>query len=160
MRTRPVERGCPSLLDRLLDDAPDQRQDRPAVAMMSNAQLRDAVLRDLHWLFNTTRAGGDAPGPVADSVLGFGLPALAGRPASSWEPERLARALADAIVRFEPRVIGSTVRVRPETPVDTAHNLLRFRIEAQLRAQPLPLALLLRTEIDLESGQSCLREAA
>ena len=157
---RLADRCRPSLLDRLIDEAPDRAAEPVSAAALTNAQLRDAVLRDLHWLFNTTRAAVPPHGPVAASVLGFGLPALAGRPASSWDPEALARALAQAIVRFEPRIVASTVRVRPEQPMASAHNLLRFRIEARLRAQPLPLALLLRTEIDLESGQSLLREVA
>jgi type VI secretion system protein ImpF len=40
-----------------------------------------------------------------------------------------------------------------------SHNAMRFDIEAELWAQPLPLRLFLRTEIDLESGSVQVSEA-
>jgi len=54
---------------------------------MSKTRLRQAVLRDLAWLFNTTRVEANvdlshAP-YVRQSVLNFGLPALSGRSATS-----------------------------------------------------------------------------
>ena len=38
------------------------------------------------------------------------------------------------------------------------HNAMCFQIEAELWAQPLPLRLFLRTEIDLESGAATVVE--
>ena len=40
-----------------------------------------------------------------------------------------------------------------------SHNTLRFEIEADLWAQPLSQKLLLRTELDLESGQVRVEES-
>ena len=34
------------------------------------------------------------------------------------------------------------------------HNALTFEIKAELWAQPVPLELLLRTEVDFESGEA------
>ena len=39
-----------------------------------------------------------------------------------------------------------------------SHNALVFHIEAELWAQPLPLRLFLRTEIDLENGGAVVTE--
>jgi len=40
-----------------------------------------------------------------------------------------------------------------ETDAMDHHNVIGVQITGQLWAQPLPLELLLRTEIDLETGQ-------
>ena len=40
------------------------------------------------------------------------------------------------------------------------HNVVSVRISAQVWAQPVPLELLLRTEVDLETGQVALAELA
>ena len=39
-----------------------------------------------------------------------------------------------------------------ESVLDT-HNVIEFEIRGELWAQPVPLALLLRTRLDLEAGQ-------
>ena len=47
--------GClPSLLDRLRDDRPRERTEAAGSLSSSWADYRDAVIRDLHWLMNTT----------------------------------------------------------------------------------------------------------
>ena len=38
------------------------------------------------------------------------------------------------------------------------HNQIGFRISGQLWAQPVPLELLLHTDIDLETGRVAVRE--
>jgi len=39
------------------------------------------------------------------------------------------------------------------------HNKLSFDIECKLWAQPAPIALLLHTDVDLESGQTAVKES-
>ena len=51
----PRERLSPALLDRLTDDAPGDRLEAETQRVMNKAQLRQAVLRDLSWLFNATQ---------------------------------------------------------------------------------------------------------
>jgi type VI secretion system protein ImpF len=88
------------------------------------------------------------------SVINFGLPALAGQTASTIEVPDLERAIRQAILDYEPRILPATLRVRAlETAGLDHHNVIGVEISGQLWAQPLPLELLLRTEIDLESGQ-------
>ena len=81
----PQEQLQPALLDRLTDEEPDQKLEPRQMRVMSKKRMREAVLRDLAWLFNTTRLDADMdPGkfPYArKSVINFGLPALAGHAA-------------------------------------------------------------------------------
>ena len=44
----------PALLDRLLDDAPQQQVESREERVITRQRLRACVLRDLGWLFNTT----------------------------------------------------------------------------------------------------------
>jgi type VI secretion system protein ImpF len=155
----PQERLQPALLDRLTDDAPDQKVEAPEQRVMSRSRLREAVLRDLAWLFNATRleAGVDLSRwpAIRSSVLNFGLPALAGRPASAVDVADIERAIRDAIVDFEPRLLPGSLRVSAvfdESRLDH-HNVIGIEIQGQLWAQPVPLQLLVRTEIDLETGK-------
>lgn len=154
----PQERLQPALLDRLTDDEPEKKVERREHRVMSKSRLRQAVLRDLAWLFNATRleAGTDlGKAPYArTSVINFGLPALSGRAASSLDVGDLERAIRQAIVDFEPRILPGTLSVRALLHASQLdhHNVIGVEIQGQLWAQPVPLELLVRTEIDLETG--------
>ncbi|MGC4085923.1 MAG: GPW/gp25 family protein [Vicinamibacterales bacterium] len=93
--------------------------------------------------------------PLAQhSVLNYGLPALSGRTASSVEVTDLERGIRQAIVDFEPRILASTLRVKAvEVAAFNQHNVIGVQISGQLWAQPVPIELMLRTEIDLETGR-------
>ncbi|HEY8927284.1 MAG TPA: type VI secretion system baseplate subunit TssE [Polyangia bacterium] len=151
------ERLQPSLLDRLTDEEPDDQQESRDRRVISPARLRECVRRDLTWLFNTTNLATlhnlDAYPEVARSVVNFGMPDLAGRTANSIDIRALEQILTAVIWDFEPRLIKSSVVVRiyaDESKMN--NNAMIFDIEAELWAQPLPLRLFLRTEIDLENG--------
>ena len=150
------DRLYPSLLDRLIDDEPgravEARENRSATLQ----RLRENVLRDLNWLFNATQSSIDFDGDalLAGSVINYGMPPLAGRPASQYDLGELARVLREVILRFEPRIIGRTLKVTAEANKGATHNVLGFRIEGQMWSQPIPLEIYMRTEIDLESGMT------
>jgi type VI secretion system protein ImpF len=156
---RPDERLQPALLDRLTDDEPDKKTEPREARVLSKRQLRRSVLRDLAWLFNATQleSVNDLSGAplVRRSVLNFGLPALSGRSASSLDVSDLARAVRDAIINFEPRILPSTLRITTllESGDLDHHNVIGVEIEAHLWAQPVPLEFLVRTEFDLETGK-------
>jgi type VI secretion system protein ImpF len=137
--------------------------------VISPERLQACVLRDLTWLLNTEQLSGQSDGAIdraafdieayphaAASVVNFGIPALAGR--TAIDPEVVARDLEQAIQRFEPRLRAGTVRVRPVAEAQVGH-LIAFDIEAVLWSQPVPLRLLMRTLIDLETGAASLRPA-
>lgn len=124
-------------------------------------RLRDAVFRDLRWLLNSTSLDSitDLSGfpQVVSSVLNYGMPTLAGRAMSSIDAGATAERIATAIRAFEPRL--SKVYVTPEISGASGQEFaLEYQIEAELWGQPLPQRLLMRTRIDLDSGQVSLAE--
>jgi len=162
----PQERLQPALLDRLLDNEPEKKVEPREARVMTKAQLRHAVLRDLAWLFNTTKLEShqDFAGfPFAErSVVNFGLPSLSGETASTLDVIALERAIKQAIIDFEPRITASTLQVEAivtELQLDR-HNVISVQIRGELWAYPVPLELLLRTDVDLETGQVEIRDLA
>jgi len=158
------ERLQPSLLDRLTDDDRERSQESRTDRVLSPSRLRECVRRDLAWLFNTTNLAcviteiDDLP-YVAASALNFGLPDLTGHTASSIDLLTIERLLRTAIWNFEPRLIRNSVRVKLDVnPEDMTHNAMTFTVEAELWAQPLPLRLFFKTDIDLETGDVQVEE--
>ena len=153
----------PALLERLADHDPTRPTEGREDRVVSRSQLRAAVLRDLTWLFNTTNLVGTqqlAKYPlVAESTLNYGLEPLSGRAVSSLDLPGLERLLREAIERFEPRILPGTlsVRVVQADPL-THHNVISLEIVGQLWSQPYPLELLLKTDMDLESGEMRIAE--
>jgi len=162
----PQERLQPALLDRLTDEEPDKKQEVRERRVLTKAQLRQAVLRDLVWLFNTTkleRGSELARLPhVRRSVVNFGLPAHSGQLASTLEITDIERDLKQAILDFEPRILPETLEVKALVEFSGLdhHNVIGVQIHGQLWAQPVPLELLIRTEIDLETGRVQLSDLA
>ena len=161
----PKERLQPSLLDRLTDDEPDQRQEAREKRVMSMRRLRQSVLRDLGWLLNSGNLGSaedleDCP-MVAHSVVNYGLPDLAGQAAMGMDLPSVERALRQAIWDFEPRILRNSVKIRSVVAEDEMNrNTVAFEIEGELWAQPVPLHLFLRTEVDLDSGNFSVSDAS
>lgn len=160
----PQERLQPSLLDRLSDDHPGLDDARSKV-VLSLAQLRASVLRDLRWLLNTialeaTHDLSDYP-EVASSTLNYGIPNLAGTSIAGINGLVLQRAVRRAIVNFEPRILASSVNVEVRAAPDQMdRQALVLTIEGQLWARPHPVNLYLRTELDLETGTVTVDDAA
>jgi type VI secretion system protein ImpF len=160
------DRINPSLLDRLTDEAPDNAAGARGGQSATLSELRRSVLRDLTWLFNTSRLLSaeelETRPQVRNSVLNFGLPPLSGVAASGLDLGQLERALRQAIIDFEPRILPDSVSVKALLERETLdhHNVVSLHIEGLLWAQPVPVELLLRTQFDLESGQSRVEETA
>lgn len=162
----PQERLQPALLDRLSDDNPSSPVEPREMRVMSRTRMREAVLRDLAWLFNSTRMSGELDWqahPHAErSVINFGLPTLSGETASTLDVIALEAQVREALLTFEPRIMASTLQVNAlmdELTMDH-HNVISFRIVCNMWAQPVPFELMLRTEVDLESGQVEIKELA
>ncbi len=151
------ERLQPALLDRLVRGGEAGR-------VISKNELRAAVLRDLSWLFNAVQPhphwAEEHPG-IADTVLNYGMPVLAGKQASKVDIAELERRIARTILAFEPRILAQTLVVQAieaSSVLDT-HNVIEFEIRGHLWSIPVPLEILLRTKLDLEAGQVEVREA-
>jgi len=151
------ERLQPSLLDRLTDDEPGKTEESREKRVISATRLRDCVTRDMSWLLNcvnmeTNADLGDYP-EVSRSVLNFGIPDLTGAALSGINVDILQRQVRDAILAFEPRLTANTLRVTAignQARMD--RQALMFNIESEMWAQPIPLNLYLKTEVDLETG--------
>jgi len=161
---RAQDRLQPALLDRLTDDDPTSLQESTESRVIGRSRLRDLVLRDLSWLFNATSPGGavdfSRAAHARKSVINYGLPALSGATASTIDPLVLQGRVRQAILDHEPRILPETLQVEAvinEAQLDH-HNQIGFRITGQLWAQPVPLELLLHTDIDLETGRVAVRE--
>lgn len=158
------ERLQPSLLDRLIDREPSRKKDPPDAQVLTAAQLRQAVLRDLGALLNTSNLATledlSATPLVAKSTLNYGIPGFAGLLDSSSKSGALARELEAAIRAFEPRIRPETLRVRMRGARDgSSVPALVFEIEGELWAQPVPQQLFLETTVEIETRLAVVTEA-
>jgi type VI secretion system protein ImpF len=163
-RTGPANRGTPArvqspLLDRLIDDAPDQQRDPPVSAGDSLVALRNSVRRDLEALLNARRRWRSWPAhmtQLATSPLGYGIPDFAsGAFNEARRREELRSEIEETIRRFEPRFLSVRVHL-----VDTQERLettLRLRIEAMLHAEPAPEAVTFDTLVDPTTDEVVVR---
>ena len=158
----PKARLQPSLLDRLVDNEPATSQESRDRRVLSFAQLRSAVLRDLIWLLNTAcQSAADIDGfrEIEKSTLNYGVPSLTGRTLAGLRALDVEQALNKAIERYEPRMLQRSLRVHVVTEEKHGKpNTLVMEIEGEIWAQPLPEPLYIRTAVDLETGHFTLEE--
>ncbi len=147
------DRIQPSLLDRLTDDDPGNDKETRDQRFFSAGRLRQAVLRDLSWLLNTTAFDATedlrAYPHVAGSVLNYGVPPLAGTLGEHRRDSEFRAEIAAALARFEPRLLPHSVEITL-TERQSVLDTLQFTIEADLWAEPAPLRMLMKTELDPE----------
>lgn len=158
------DRLQPALLDRLTDDEPGQKTEPSQNAVVSKARLKRTVLRDLVWLLNTTAHHTSDQltfyPEVRRSVVNYGIPVLSGKNFSGVDWRDLEHHIRTAILAFEPRILPDSLTVRALTPADMLghHNLLQFELHGELWSVPFPVELLLRSELDLETGHMRLTD--
>ena len=148
----------PALLDRLRDDERHKVVETRDKRAISPRDLYDFVKRDLTWLLNTVRLEqSDAPlndyPEAAESVINYGIPELCGHTLRNADIPEMEQWLRDAIKLYEPRIIPGTLGVVVRIDeAEMSHNRLTFEIRGDLWAYPMPIDLLIRTEVDLETG--------
>jgi type VI secretion system protein ImpF len=158
-----TERLQPSLLDRLTDDEPLRHDESREQRVISATRLRECVTRDLSWLLNSVQLAAsvaldDTP-EVARSVLNYGIPDLTGLELAALDVAALQQRLREAILRYEPRLIAHTLQVGVHANGQRMdRKSLVFDIRSEMWAQPIPLNLYLKTEVDLETGKLDLVE--
>jgi type VI secretion system protein ImpF len=158
------ERLQPSLLDRLTDHNPSAKRDGPDQQVLTLPQLRQAVLRDLAALLNTSNLESvvdlEQMPLAAKSTINYGIPGLAGLLETSSRVHSLEEQLETAIKAFEPRIKAGTLKVRTRgTDTDGGMPSLLFEIEGELWAQPVPVQLFLETKIEVETRLAAVTEA-
>ncbi len=151
----------PSVLDRLLDDAPNVSRE-PVTGRFQNVRdLERAVARDLEALLNTRQETlEDLPSEFEEvnrSLVTYGLPDFTSLSLMSQDDRnRIRRAVEHAIAEFEPRL--QRVRVTLEPPRENDRGL-RFRIDAQLPVDPAPEPVTFDAVLQLNTKQYVVQGA-
>ncbi|MCA9311356.1 MAG: type VI secretion system baseplate subunit TssE [Phycisphaerales bacterium] len=148
------DRALPSLIDRLkVNDPPDDGH--------QVEELKQILIRDLTALMNSRRYfedDEDISEQLQESVLNFGIPDFCGSGAAAEQLLALRRAVRDAIARYEPRLrLTGQDPVRIVTRSTDGRPVLLLEIQGELRSDPYPVHLRIRTEIDRETGVCTVR---
>lgn len=134
---RPI---LPSILDRLIDEAPENSREAPTSAQQFLRDLRLSVRRDVENLLNTRQRFDAAPDGMQilfDSVYEYGIPDVAGTNLSSKRRrDEFLKRIEGELRKHEPRF--KTVKVVPSVEPGAGQRSLHFRIEAMMHAEPAP----------------------
>jgi type VI secretion system protein ImpF len=146
------ETALPSLFWRI-DEAEQARQSRGT----SISVYRAEVLRNLRWLLNASAHPVGSPiwdlPEASSSVLNFGIPPYTGRMGSAVNSDDMARAIREAIMRFEPRILAGSLEVESlADPYSDKGNSIAFRISGSIWSQPVPERFAMETSVDTASG--------
>lgn len=152
-----ADRLQPSLLDRLTDEHPGETQDRREDVAIDVSRLRRILHRDISWLLNAGNCesliDGEAfPNAVA-SVINFGVRAAAGGVSGPARAQQIRGTIQQALARFEPRLRPGSVQVALRDPGAGEGAVLAFDIYADIWAQPVPIQLYLRTQVNMATGR-------
>jgi type VI secretion system protein ImpF len=154
-RWEPEQTVTLSVIDRLIDQAPESSSETAATRAQSVRQLKASLRRDLEWLLNTRRTpfpAGSEFGELEQSLYNFGLPDVT---SLSWDSSRdrlrLTRMIEQSVALFEPRI--SRLKVVPLESVSGARHVLRFQIEGLLEMDPAPEHISFDTVLQLSSGE-------
>jgi type VI secretion system protein ImpF len=151
-------RIIPSVLDRLIDEAPDRVLEAPPSRSKCIEELKQSVKRDLEWLLNTRQNAAGVPSSLKElthSLAAYGLPDFSAFSVKSPSDHmRMQRILERAISSFEPRLESVTVTL---IPVRDIEQKLRFRIDARLRVEPAPEPVTFDTVLQAVSNQYTVR---
>lgn len=145
----------PSLLDRLLDNDPDQSSEPEWTRSQTLAELKESVKRDLEYLLNTRQTRPelvDSPSELARSVWTYGLPDFShGAVGSQKERERLRWIIEETIRRFETRLSNVHVTMHPQE--NNFDRRMRLTVEGNLGAAPYIEAVAFDTVVAPTTGQ-------
>ena len=144
-----------SVLDRLLDDDPQSRQELPLEESSQLKLIQQAIRRDLENLLNTrSRCTTWMPAftELENSLVNYGLPdfTASGLNAAS-DPDILVDAINRAIELFEPRL--TDVKVRHVADEFYFNRVFQFRIEATLIINEKRHMVLYDSVLESSTGQ-------
>lgn len=158
------ERLQPSLLDRLTDDAPENPSERRDDRVIDMRRLREIISRDLGFLLNCNNAEGvidaDRYPHAANSVLNYGMGEVSGAFSTVARTGMIRASMARAIAQFEPRIKPGTLDVALRVDGKGSLATVVFDIRADMWAQPIPMEVYLRSEVDVTTGHVTLERKA
>jgi len=145
----------PSILDRLIDDDPTggaEVQDRSRYQNLRELKL--SVQRDLQNLLNTRWRQEIWPDDLVnlkDSVINYGMPDFSNENFDDPDKrKKFVRRMEQVIKRFESRFEQVTVQLIYEP--DEVDRTVRFRIDALLKADPMPEPVTYDSDVEPASG--------
>ena len=143
-----------SILDRLIDDAPEDAQDRPLSRGQALRSLRESVRRDLENLLNSRQRCRSWPaefGELDTSLLNYGIPDFTGSDfALNQRHEGFRHIIETMLKRYEPRF--RRVRVVLLNDDEGVDRTMRLRIEALMQVEPAPEPIVFDSQIDPATG--------
>lgn len=155
-----TERLQPSLLDRLTDDNPGDLQETRDSRVIDLRRLREIIQRDLSWLLNTFDNSSMIPAELyphaSNSVLTYGVQEVAGEYNIKERAFQIRDSIHRAIEKFEPRIIHGTLSVILRDSSALGQTIVTFDIAAEMWAQPMPMELYLRSQVDFTTGELLL----
>ncbi|MCH2163559.1 MAG: type VI secretion system baseplate subunit TssE [Marinovum sp.] len=159
-----AERLQPSLLDRLIDEAPEEANEDRDARVIDLRQLREIIQRDLSWLLNTSNNENLIDPEIypnaAQSVVNFGIKEVAGDFSTSERAEMIRKSIGTAIGLFEPRIQAGSVMVELRKEGGEQQSVVTYDIRADMWAQPMPMELYLRSSVDVTTGELELERIA
>lgn len=154
------ERLQPSLLDRLTDLDPNNPKESRDQRVIDIRRLREIVQRDLSWLLNTNNAESwideERYPHVSASVVNYGVREVAGDFSTLQRAELIRLSIARAIQLFEPRIREGSAHVEMRSEDVARETIVSFDIRADMWAEPVPLELYLRSNVDITTGEITL----
>lgn len=153
-RIRQDQPLVPSIIDRLLDDEPDNRFETERSRNVVLRDIKQAIRRDLENLLNTRCRCVPFPPELTElerSLVNYGIPDFTGSGMGTRSArEKMRQLVEDAIMRFEPRF--KTVKVVLLKNDERTDRTLRFRIEALMYAEPAPEPLVFDSQLEPATG--------
>lgn len=127
-----------SILDRLIDDQPENREnERPLNAREAFRAAIAGVRRDLEDLLNSREAWVEdlrRYEETSRTIVSFGISGIDSETEREDSTRWFRQEIERAIAVFEPRLTSVVVTAEEQAPND---RQLRFRIEAMLRLDPI-----------------------
>lgn len=137
----------PSVLDRLIDDEPENQREAPLTSARVLELLRRSIQRDVENLLNTRRRCEEIPERLEGTLAGYGVPDLVGTDlGSARNRRRFLRELERLLALHEPRF--RSVKIKTKEGTNVTNRSLQFEIEAVVKAEPAPENISLSSSIE------------
>lgn len=131
---------------------------------ITEAALRADVARDLSALVNTISLESaidlSAFDAVRNSILNYGIRDLNSRFADQIGKGDLARDVAAAIRRYEPRIAADSVFVRNVGHLNESSLTVRLEISAELFCEPVNVPVVFVADIDVDNCEVAVSRAS
>jgi type VI secretion system protein ImpF len=157
---RSPQRAQLPLLDRLIDETPDDPRDPPLSSVQVLTVLRQSLRRDLEALLNARRCWRSWPDSLDElrcSSIGYGIPDFSSDDYSTPAAREGLRAEIEAMLRrYEPRFLSVSVSL-----VESANKLdptMHLRIDALLHADPAPEPIAFDTVLEARTADVIVKQ--